>query len=51
MFVCAQAGCVYRVIQPPGIGGIDDADLEQEGRIGQIWKCTRNTLDKSELLF
>jgi RNA polymerase sigma factor (sigma-70 family) len=51
-FACAQAGCpecletlleenkglIYSVIQQPGVGGIDYADLEQEGRIG-LWQA------------
>jgi RNA polymerase sigma factor (sigma-70 family) len=52
LFACAQAGCpncletllrenrglIYKVIQQPGVGGIDYADLEQEGRIG-LWQA------------
>jgi RNA polymerase sigma factor (sigma-70 family) len=52
IFVCAQGGCldcqeallrehqglIYKVIRQPGVGGIDYADLEQEGRIG-LWQA------------
>lgn len=52
IFVCAQAGCldclesllrenkglIHRVIQQPGMGGIDYEDLLQEGRIG-LWQA------------
>ena len=52
IFACAQAGCpdcletlleenkglIYSVIQQPGVGGIDYADLVQEGQIA-LWQA------------